>query len=1269
MKLSSRQKKWGKLLGVLFALGLIFGGILYYVVVKKFEQIIQYTVTKESDGLYFFEAENVKLNLLKKSIQVKNAIVFCTDTSLVQTHHELRTPKIYLGINSWIDLLFNKKLIIDSLHIESPNLSSNDHLKDEQVKKGIAFHASTIFDMLQKLAGDLEIHSLNIQNGTYSYTNNKNNIPFTCNHIYLLIKNFSKKEGKATRLFSSDDLDISLYNQHWILPGGEHDIRFKRVHFSGKKQFFELDTCTFHKASEEGKSEITLSADQFFFNSKRLTAIHEKEELLIDTLICFRPVLSLIPADKKNIIPDSIGSVSQFIKGIFNNINFKYIDIREGELSITHNNSLDTVHTTKTNLKVYNLTINPIIEPHITTDSIKLDLNKILFFTKDSLNQMSIDEFKLYNNDIIFNNAVYGPTPRNHSGKAITFTTASLTLKNINLEALVKKRIKATRADLYNPSITMNFQRKESRGKDNQKKTAQFFEILHEVSELIEVGDFNILHGNLHYLLEGDSPVKMEMTNMNAHILLTDFLESDSLIDIKRSIPTVSVENISVQTTGAKLMINGYNIDGDYRRNLANNFLLTLANGTSIKGKHLNWELLAWDQYVYHRIIQVENLSVKELTVLSASSKEPATKNVKIKLPRFEIHRFEMDHLNFTRTNFNHHIQFTAAAATMDNITTKNNFLEWQNARATLHDLVFNNKNSTAAVGKITFTNLETTFNETSLALNHNTSKIIATIPLLKIDAAINSTDFSILHLASLVATHPQLNIYNNNILARTGIPAAIKIPLRLIADKCILNDATIRDTSIKEQDTTIISSRATVNIMDLQTNKRENSILSFAHATIDLSDIQFKNSHLSVDVPKSNSLFSNGTLRKNNQDQLIFNTGIMANWLGAAINVQKRGDVSLQAIDIKGTFKSDSFSIEPKTKLRWQQLVTQTQIQDAKLYYKNKTIAAIAGSIEWDPLIKTFYARKYSVLPNLGEAETFSKAEWQADYLTVEGEAASISGLQFDQLQKEAALHIRTIAIENTTLEATRDRNIPFRHNIEKLMPGALLQSFKKRIQVDSVFVKNSTISVHEIAEKTNKKTTIPITQLNGVITGLNNIKKDSLTINAKAFIFNNAVTNFYYREANKDSLSFFNVKVNVAPLQLTNLNDATIPMANIRIKKGSADTLYAIWAGNKHAAAGNMNFYYHQLKIQLLDKNDIEKNRFILSVVSNLSSLVFRKKNTKPALIYYIRDKEKFVFNYWVKTIASGILTSAGIRKDKHYIKQYNAVKEKYGLPDLKQ
>lgn len=64
--------------------------------------------------------------------------------------------------------------------------------------------------------------------------------------------------------------------------------------------------------------------------------------------------------------------------------------------------------------------------------------------------------------------------------------------------------------------------------------------------------------------------------------------------------------------------------------------------------------------------------------------------------------------------------------------------------------------------------------------------------------------------------------------------------------------------------------------------------------------------------------------------------------------------------------------------------------------------------------------------------------------------------------------------------------------------------------------------------------------------------------------------------------------------------------------------------------------------------------------------NKLIVKTNNSKHSRIFYIRDPEKFVFNYWIKTTFSGVITSAGVKGNKKYEKKYNTVKETYSLPD---
>jgi hypothetical protein len=104
---------------------------------------------------------------------------------------------------------------------------------------------------------------------------------------------------------------------------------------------------------------------------------------------------------------------------------------------------------------------------------------------------------------------------------------------------------------------------------------------------------------------------------------------------------------------------------------------------------------------------------------------------------------------------------------------------------------------------------------------------------------------------------------------------------------------------------------------------------------------------------------------------------------------------------------------------------------------------------------------------------------------------------------------------------------------------------------------------------------------------------------------------------------------------------------------------------SGNKYAAFGEMNFYYHNLKVRLLNKEDTLKRSVVLTLESLLANGLIKSRNKNQARMFFIRDREKFVFNYWVKTLFSGLATSAGVKRNRKYKRMYNQAEQKYSLP----
>src|SRR5436190_868486 len=87
------------------------------------------------------------------------------------------------------------------------------------------------------------------------------------------IANFERRQKEARRFLLSDDVDFRIRNQHWVLSNGD-SIDFSNLHFSGRDQHFEIDSCLLKTADKESGNSVEIRASKFFFTSSRLTSAY-----------------------------------------------------------------------------------------------------------------------------------------------------------------------------------------------------------------------------------------------------------------------------------------------------------------------------------------------------------------------------------------------------------------------------------------------------------------------------------------------------------------------------------------------------------------------------------------------------------------------------------------------------------------------------------------------------------------------------------------------------------------------------------------------------------------------------------------------------------------------------------------------------------------------------------------------------------------------------------------------------------------------------------
>lgn len=1231
MKISPKAKKWLKVLAILLIIRIAIGVLLYYLVEHKFVNIIRYIVNKESGNAYTFDADDIDFSLFKRNIVISGARLTGKDTVNVASHFDVAIPRVYLSIQSWRALILHKKLLVDSLSVISPALIIHEHVARGPRQEG--FQLSSVVQHLEQTLQYVNARIVHLQNGSLLYSKVNGPPPLRVDHFNFSILNFSKVTHTDNHILGSDDVDFSFDQQHWSLPDGRNTISFKRLHFSGKKQIFELDSATIFSAATDTKGEMSLQADKFYFSARHLPAIYMREELLIDTLVCIRPVLKLpgrkVSAKDKKIALDSLPNT------LFKRMNFRYIEVKDGELLLRGNVSTGT--TKRTNLNIYNLTIAHDTTPGITTDSIALNLDKIKFYSLDSMFQLSVDEFILQQNDVIFNNVEYSPTPQNHSGKGLTFRAPSLRLNNVSLEHLLRKRLKATSAVLYQPGITfLTKAKKPVKGKAPIDSTAlkmpAFYQTLHGLSELIQVNTFRIVDGNINFTSTGKSKVTLRVKNLNTDILLHNFLLSDSLVDIKHSMPNLHILQMNVISDKASITMDNYSFDGTHRHNKAAKVAVALSNGTHIAARDLYWEVFDWDVYQQSKDIQVDVLRIGAINIQAHPNgvkKEAPAKD----LPVIRVGRLDIGNVQFNSEGAGEHSSFNADKIALKDVRTRQRFFTWASATGQLNRISHHSEKMDVNIAGARFNSNGYTYITGVGAILHNgNGHTKITAPSLDIQTNIHSTDFS-----------------------KVAIP------------KLTTGNAAVSHTSIKGHDTTHLETQAMLTGSQLELNTGGQHLLQYGDMNMQLSALSYSHTGTTATVPQLSLQLNKGSLHKDKSGHLSLHSAVALTWQDAQFSLHHADTLELVLRQLSGMFKDASFSWRQDHKMEWQSFINNTTLSEGALHYRNKQIHAHAESFKLDPATQTFHLNNFEVAPNLTAAETFRTARWQRDYITVKGDALQISGINMHQQPGDTTIAIRKITVDNTLLTTARDKRIPFEHGIEKWMPTKLIHTIPFALRVDSIVVQQSAVTVNESSKSTHKWSAVPITDINALITHFGNTygNADSLRVQATGRLLGNPIRYFSYHESYGDSLSGFAAESYLAPMDLKDFNTVAIPMAAVKVRRGYADTIFSQWSGNKYATLGTMNFYYHNLNVQVLNKKDSTRQGFKANLETFLANLFLRNRSQRPTRMFFERDREKFIFNYWVKAETSGMVTAVGVKKDRKYLKKYNKVAKKYSLP----
>ena len=252
-----------------------------------------------------------------------------------------------------------------------------------------------------------------------------------------------------------------------------------------------------------------------------------------------------------------------------------------------------------------------------------------------------------------------------------------------------------------------------------------------------------------------------------------------------------------------------------------------------------------------------------------------------------------------------------------------------------------------------------------------------------------------------------------------------------------------------------------------------------------------------------------------------------------------------------------------------------------------------------------------------------------------------------------DSTIEASSVAIRGATLHAFRDKRMPFIKNHGEPLPVTAFKELPFAVRVGSLTLKNTDVVYEEFPEVGEASGSVSFRDIDAQFSRLDN-RADSVNtfidVNVEArfmesglltarFAFPMNPRNLYYVEGTLDNF------------ELTTLNPTLENLVMVRILSGKMNSMSFNFDYNNDESNGSMVLLYEDLEMNALKEK--ESKTVVNKIKSFFLNVLFAKKNTRDKVkivkrngaIQFTRDEKRSIFNYWWKSLATGIKSSHSV------------------------
>jgi hypothetical protein len=305
--------------------------------------------------------------------------------------------------------------------------------------------------------------------------------------------------------------------------------------------------------------------------------------------------------------------------------------------------------------------------------------------------------------------------------------------------------------------------------------------------------------------------------------------------------------------------------------------------------------------------------------------------------------------------------------------------------------------------------------------------------------------------------------------------------------------------------------------------------------------------------------------------------------------------------------------------------------------------------------LQKQLKINSFNIVPFASERQYANQFNFQKDRYDV-----SLSGIFLKNIDMNTLLEKKLLAselvINNLSANIYRDLRKPLeKKNKVGNYPSQMLTAMDHEVNVSKATINSANIQYKENEAVTNETGIIDFTDTKMTISNITNIpeeiqKNNTLTISFASKVLGKIPLNGNFKFILNSKEGGFTTAGHVSGFDALELNKVSVPMALIKINRGSINSIDFNLRGNNTGAKGDFVMKYKDLKVDILKRDKTTKaikKRGFLSMAANLILVNDNpgKQGLREVNPVSERNIYKSFFNLVWKTIFTGMKKTVGI------------------------